>query len=257
METLVLKLVATPLLIGGATLAGRRWGQQVSGWLVGLPLTSGPVAFFLALDGGPDFAAGAALGSLEGLVAEAAFALGYGWCARFAGWPQSFLAGSMVFALVGTLVHALALPPLVLLLTVLVWLAMLLRLMPRWSGTPASAVPPAWDLPARMIAATAIVLALTAAAPILGPRISGLLSTFPVFASVLTIFAHRTQDRIAAVAVLRGLLLGLFSFAAFFAALEWALPRLGTGAGFLAAIAAALAIQTATLLLLRQRSRAA
>jgi len=32
METLVLKLVATPVLIGGATLVGRRSGQQVGGW---------------------------------------------------------------------------------------------------------------------------------------------------------------------------------------------------------------------------------
>src|SRR5437660_411979 len=42
-------------------MAGRRWGPGVSGWLVGFPLTSGPVAFFLALDQGVSFAAGAAV----------------------------------------------------------------------------------------------------------------------------------------------------------------------------------------------------
>jgi hypothetical protein len=47
----------------------------VSGWFVGLPLTSGPVALFLALDHGATFASGAALGSLAGAMAEAAFAL--------------------------------------------------------------------------------------------------------------------------------------------------------------------------------------
>ncbi|HTZ80959.1 MAG TPA: hypothetical protein VMC10_23815 [Stellaceae bacterium] len=253
METLVLKLVATPVLIGGATLAGRRWGQQVGGWLVGLPLTSGPVAVFLTLERGADFAAGAALGSLEGLAAEAAFCLGYGWCARFVGWPRSFLMGSFAFALAGSAFHAMALPPLRLLASVLIVLVAALRLMPRWSGTPATAVPPAWDLPARMVAATSLVVALTMAAPLLGPRLSGLLATFPLFASVLAVFAHATQDRIAAVAVLRGLLLGLFSFAAFFAALEWALPRFGAGAGFAAATAAALIVQGATLLLMRQK----
>lgn len=256
METLVLKLVATPMLIGGATLAGRRWGQMVGGWLVGLPLTSGPVAFFLTLDHGPDFAAAAALGSLEGLAAEAAFCLGYGWCARFLGWPQAFLSGSIAFAIAGTAIHAVALPPLALLPIVLAVLVIALRMMPRWSGTPATAVPPRWDLPARMFAATSLVLVLTAAAPLLGARISGLLATFPLFASVLAVFAHRSQDRIAAVSVLRGLLLGLFSFAAFFAALEPVLPRFGTGAGFSAALVAALTIQAATLLLMRDRLRA-
>jgi hypothetical protein len=36
MDTLALKLVLTPTLIGAASLAGRRWGPAVSGWLVGL-----------------------------------------------------------------------------------------------------------------------------------------------------------------------------------------------------------------------------
>ena len=71
METLALKLVLTPALIGVATLVGRRWGQAVGGWLVGLPLTSGPVVLFLALERGTGFAAKATQGSLRGLVAEA------------------------------------------------------------------------------------------------------------------------------------------------------------------------------------------
>ena len=37
-DTLILKVVVTPILIAAASLAGRRWGQSVSGWLVGLPL---------------------------------------------------------------------------------------------------------------------------------------------------------------------------------------------------------------------------
>ena len=45
---IALKLVLTPLLIGMASVAGRRWGPVVSGWLIGLPLTSAPVVLFLA-----------------------------------------------------------------------------------------------------------------------------------------------------------------------------------------------------------------
>ncbi len=50
MENIAVKLVASPLLIWAASLVGRRWGQAVAGWLVGLPLTSGPVARIQAVD---------------------------------------------------------------------------------------------------------------------------------------------------------------------------------------------------------------
>ena len=75
MNSLALKLVLTPALIALASLAGRRWGPAVSGWLVGLPLTSGPVTFFLALNQGLAFAAAAAVGTLAGTISQAAFCL--------------------------------------------------------------------------------------------------------------------------------------------------------------------------------------
>jgi hypothetical protein len=37
MDSLALKFVLTPALIGLASLVGRHWGPTVSGWLVGLP----------------------------------------------------------------------------------------------------------------------------------------------------------------------------------------------------------------------------
>ena len=52
MVSLALKLLLTPALIGAASLAGRRWGPAISGWLVGLPFTSCPVVFFVALNQG-------------------------------------------------------------------------------------------------------------------------------------------------------------------------------------------------------------
>jgi hypothetical protein len=42
---LALKLVLTPVLVGAASLAGRRWGSAIGGWLIGIPFTSGPIAF--------------------------------------------------------------------------------------------------------------------------------------------------------------------------------------------------------------------
>ena len=67
---------------------------------------------------------------------------------------------------------------------------------------------PRWDLPVRMLAATLIVGVLVAVAPALGPRFTGMLSPFPVYAAILTVFAHRGQGAPAAIGVLRGLLAG-------------------------------------------------
>ena len=55
---------------------------------------------------------------------------------------------------------------------------------------------------------------LTASAGALGPRLTGLLAPFPLYAAVLTVFAHAFDGGDAAASVLRGLLLGLFAFAA-------------------------------------------
>src|SRR5271157_2814721 len=83
MSLLAIKLVVTPLVVLIASLAARRWGDAVGGWLVGLPLTSGPVSVFLAIEQGPSFAAQAAEGSIAGVVSQAAFCIGYGALARW------------------------------------------------------------------------------------------------------------------------------------------------------------------------------
>lgn len=240
----------TPALIGAASLAARRWGHAVSGWLVGLPLTSGPIAFFLALEHGTAFAAAAAIGSLAGAIAEAAFCVVYGRVAVRRSWPAAFAAATVAFALVAAVLQR-AVPPLTALaVSAVVILAIARRLMPRVRTVDVVEPPPRWDLPARMIIATALVLGITGLAPALGPRWSGVLATFPVYAAILAIFAHRAAAT-PAVEVLRGLLLGLFAFAGFFVVLGALIERVGVAPAFAAAIATALAIQAGSLRLVR------
>lgn len=251
MDNLTLKLVVTPALIGAATLAGRRWGQSIGGWLVGLPLTTGPVAFFIALDHGESFAAAAVVGSLAGAVAEVAFSLAYGWSALRCSWPTALLAGTGAYAAVAALVQGLALDAVALFALAVIALAVSLRLMPRGAAGAVPVVAPRWDLPARMVLATTVVLVLTALAPRLGARWSGLLATYPLFAAILTAFGHRLQGPGAAIGVLRGLLFGLFSFAGFCLVLALGLVPLGIAGAFAAAIAVALLAQGVSLWRLR------
>ena len=244
-EILVLKLVATPALIAGATLAGRRWGPVVSGWLVGLPLTSAPVAFFLAVEQGTSFAAASALGSLAGAVAEVAFSVVYALTARNHAWPPALVTGSAAFVLLGAVFQqaTLGLVP----LTIIAILVLVLGLLAVPSPGPVTRVPSrqAWDLLARIVAATAIVVAITESASALGPRLSGILATFPVYAATLAVFAHRV-DPPSAVRVVRGLMSGLFSFVGFFVILALTIERVGIGPAFGAAIAVSLVIQGAS-----------
>jgi hypothetical protein len=245
-------LLLTPALIAAASLAGRRWGPAIGGWLVGLPLTSAPVALFLALDHGAGFARAAAAGSLAGALAEVAFCFAYGRLARH-GWPFAFAAACVAFAAAAAVLQRLVPTPAALGVGVVLTLALTLWLMPPAPGARPAAAPPRWDIPARMVITTALVVVITGAAVTLGPRLSGILATFPVYAAILTIFAHRTGAA-PAVQVLRGLLLGLLAFAGFFVVLGAVIERFGIAVAFALATAAALAIQAASLALVLPRT---
>ena len=254
MNTFSLKLTVAPLLILAASLASRRWGEIVGGWFIGLPLTSAPVCFFLALDQGVGFAAGASLGCLAGAASEAGFGLAYSFVARRSGWPAALAAASLGFAVCGAVfaTAALALWPLA--AVAIIALAGALCLMPRLGrGEAAPPRPPRWDIPARMIVATTLVLGLTTLAPLVGPRMSGLLATYPVFAAVLAAFSQHGRGAAAAVQVLRGLLIGLFAFTGFFAVLASTVQPLGIAPAFAMATLVALAIQGCSLVIVRRR----
>ena len=253
LPSLLLKLVVTPALIAAATLAGRRWGGRLSGWLVGLPLTSGPVVFFLALDQGSRFATAAALAVLLGTISQAAFAVAYAWAAGRWSWPLATAAGCAVFALATLGFQRVSLPALPAFGLVTASLILAVVLMPRRRPNHPTDVPaPRWDLPLRIVVATGLVLLLTGIAPAIGAHLSGLLSPFPVYAGVLAIFAHRRGGSAAANDVLTGLLFGLFSFGAFFVVIASVLSRWGLGLAFLVAMLVALLIQTLTVRAIRQ-----
>ncbi len=248
MESLALKLVITPLLVGAASMAARRWGSEVGGWLVGIPFTSAPVTFFLAIGPGPRFAAQASVGILAGTLSQTAFALAYASCASRWRWGICLGAATAAFAAVTIVLLYVKANILVTFGAAVVALAASLALMPRRSPMPARAIKlPDWDIPARMVVGTVLVVGLTAAAPLLGPRLAGLISPYPLYATVLAVFSHRLQGPSSAVSVLRGLLLGLFAFAGFFLTVAQLLEPDGIALAFGAAIAVAVAIQAVSL----------
>jgi len=105
-----------------------------------------------------------------------------------------------------------------------------------------------------MIVATALVIAITSAAPLLGPQLSGLLTTYPVYAGVLGVFAHAQRGGAAAAQVMRGLCYGIIAFATFFLAIGGLVDRAGIPLAFAAAALAAILVQGLTLIRVRKGS---
>ena len=254
MSLLLLKLILTPALIGAASLAGRKWGDAISGWLVALPLTTGPIVFLLALTHGTSFAAETAAGILAGGFSLAAFVLVYGRLARRLPWLPTLAFATLAFGLITLLQENFRLPLVPLWAGVVAAFLLVMQLLPRGLASNATneTLPGIWDIPLRMILATAFVLLITGAAPALGPHLAGLLSPFPLFTATLAAFAQHLHGPAAAIKVLRGLLMGLFSYASFMLTLSLLLEPAGIAPAFAAAIAVTVTFQAGALWLLRR-----
>ena len=261
MTLLILKLTVTPLAVGLATAAGRRWGPSVGGWIAGIPFTSAPVALFITLDRGTAFGTLTATAILAGTASQAAFALAYSVAAVRWRWYVSLLAAVAAFAAATYGFDLLQPAPVPALEIVVGAIALALAVMPRARPvvpeTEARLVPTRVDIPLRAGVATAYVVVLTALAARLGPTLAGLLSPFPIFATVLIVFPHRMQGGAAAISACRGFLWGLWAFAAFGFLLAELLPNVGLGLSLGLALLAALTVQAISLAIVRRAARTA
>lgn len=240
-----MKLTLAPGLVAATTLAGRRWGPRVAGWLGGLPVVVGPILLAFALERGEAFGADAAAGALLGLLSLDAFVLAYAWCARSMGWLPTTLVSWAAFAAATLVLDPIDVPPGLALVLVCGSFALTAAALPR-TVAEAPARAPRFDLQLRVLATAALVLALTGLADALGPRLSGLLAAFPVLATVLCVFTHAQVGPAAVAQFLRGLVTGLTAFAVFCFVVAEMLESAGIAATFLVATAAALAVHAVT-----------
>ncbi|MCG5078049.1 hypothetical protein [Paraburkholderia tagetis] len=250
MDLLVFKLVVTPLLLLAASLAVRRWGEAIGGFIVGLPLTSGPISVFLSLEHGPAFAAQATAGSLVATVAQVAFCLVY-WRLASLGWRMALTLACATFAIVAAVLQWSGLAQTGLFLLAMLAIAFALNVIPNQSTRSERLDPPWWDLPSRMALIAGLVLGVTLIAPYVGPEASGVLASVPFMVIILAVFAHRSAGHAAPQQLMRGLVAGLLGFAAFFYVLSLTLTRTNLVAAYGSAIFCALAIQAVSLYRMR------
>ena len=258
MNIFLLKLILAPIIIGSASLAGRRWGTAVSGWLVGLPLTSGPVVFFVAISYDTTFALNSSLGVLSGGISLVLYTLVYAWLASYFRWPLTIACSLFAFSVSTAILQNFTFPLVPIFLVVCVLIAIALWLIPGDVIVEENeARLGRWDIPGRMLIGTSFILLLTGIAPFIGPRLTGLLSTIPLYISILTVFAHHQQGSVAAVHVLRGLLYGMFAFAGFYLVLGFLIEEASLAVSFGLATLASLGVQGLTLLVLKRPYKSA
>lgn len=251
MTLFLAKLVLTPSMMYLASAAGRRWGPGVSGWLTGLPLLAGPISVFICIEQGSAFAAHAAGSTLLGMWSSCAFCLAY-YAAGRRGWPAASLSAIVAFTAGTALLNRVEVSPLLGLAGVLAGAALCLGSLRAPRSKSAATSPPAWDMPMRLVIAAAFVLVQTGIAGWLGPQLSGLVIPFPIVVILLTAFAHRQYGVDGAVRVLRGFLVGMYAFAAFFVVLALRLESWGAWVAYPLALAVCVAINGATLWALRK-----
>ena len=242
---LALKLLLVPTLLAVISVAGRRWGPGVAGWLAGFPSLTGPILLFLAIERGVEFAVPAAIFALSAVAAALVFGIAYAWACLRLHWFGAWMC-ALLFWLAAVAVLVRIPPTLAGSLAISLGLLVLApRLFPKPRGPwGASAVPP-YELALRMAAGAGMVLAVTAMAEALGPAWTGLLAVFPVFSSVLAVFSHRANGAGFVVAMLRAMTGGFYAFIAFCVAVALLLPTEGVAATFVFATALAVAVQGA------------
>ena len=219
---LMLKLLVIPGFLLLISLAGKRWGPSVAGWLSGLPVVVGPILFFLAIEQGQAFAAQSAMAALSAMFAMIAFCVTYAQVAQRAKWPLALTISLLVWALLAVILSLL--PPSLPISVIAAAIALLAApyLFPAVQPIVSGPAPKSDKLLLRMVAGALLTLAST-----VGDRWSGLLAVFPVLGSVMAVFSQQTRGPAFTAALLRATATGMYSFSAFCLVVTLTVPSLG------------------------------
>ena len=243
------KLTMTPLLVLAATLVIRRWGATAGGLVAGIPLMTGPIMLFLAIELGEAFAVATITAVLIAVVGGAMFSTTYALLAQFWRWP-----GTLAAALAAWLLTAFGLsafPLDMVAAAIAAWLSILVAvlLIPRPRGAIVIARSSQWDLPFRMAVTGALVAVVTSLAADLGPHLSGIFGMLPLISTVLASFTHHQSGPRAVKAMLRSQMVSMVGFVVFFVVVAMFLETLGIAVTFTLALAATLLASALTAML--------
>ena len=201
-----IKVIIAPVMVLSVSYLQRRFGDRFGGWLIGLPITTGPFILVIGIQEGVAFAGHTVRGILLGQIALIVFCWVYAYASLRAPWHLAIVIGTSACLITGYLVTQVKVPfgisTVALLLT---WL-IAMKWWPHSRLPEQKITPPRWELPVRILVTLALLIGLSALAPHVGAKVAGALSTYPVIASVLGAFNHKRFGPAATASTLRGLM---------------------------------------------------
>jgi hypothetical protein len=238
------RILLAPLAVVAASLAQRRFGHAVSGLIVGLPLTSLPLLWLVALQHGTAFASSMTGALLVGSIAEAVVLWLYARLTIHLS-PSLALIGALgAFALAAEAVNLLKLSALLAGLVTAVGFAVALR----WWPVTSSNMPSTQGrsrLWLRVVLSAVFTLVLVSLAGRLGPVLAGLVDALPAMSLMMAFMTHQDHGSGASSRFLHGVTRGSFSYLAAMIVLAELLHTGNLLLAFAAALGAALVVQGA------------
>jgi hypothetical protein len=201
-----LKVIIGPFMVLSVSYLQRRFGDRFGGWLLGLPITTGPFILIICLQEGVAFGGRATRGVLLGQIALVAFCWAYAFAAPRFKWLQAILVGTISCLGVGYFVTQLKVSIWVSTPALVVCWLLAMKFWPHSNLPEQKISPPSWELPVRVLVTLTLLVSLSALAPHIGAKLAGALSTYPVIASVLGSFNQKRFGPAATVSTLRGLM---------------------------------------------------
>ena len=244
----LVKVAAAVIMVLGLALVAERVSPRTAGVLAGFPLGGAISLFFIGYEIGPGFAAQSAIYTTAGLISTLFFAFVYHEAARRSdrlgrapALVLSSTAAIAAYALVAVLVKrlpdSLPLASAVALASIFCFDRLLrrvvdVRIAERKRVGPALLV-------LRAFWAAAVIVLITAAAGIVGPRWAGLFAAFPVTMFPLFLIIHYSYEFRHVASIIRNVPRGLVSLVIYCAAVTLCYPRLGVAWGTILAYALA------------------
>jgi hypothetical protein len=221
---LAIKLTGVGLVVVAASLLARRHGHRAGGLLAGLPLIAGPVTGLLLLTQPAAWVQQLAVATLACVPGTVAHQLAFAWASKRWRVAGSLAAANLAFVAAGAGLVALSPAPWVAGSLALATLLVGRNALPELDDTAARALAvaparPGRDLLLRVAAAVGLAAVLLLGAERMPPAYGGWLLAMPITGNVLPAFALAGGGTAAAVAMLRGFLMGLGAFFGFFALL--------------------------------------
>jgi hypothetical protein len=238
----LLRLLLAPLAVLVGTVAQRRFGHAISGLIVGLPLTSLPLLWLVALQHGTAFASSMTGALLVGSIAEAVVLWLYARLTMHVS-PMFALGGTLAaFAFVAGAVNYLKLSAILAALITAAGFALALWLWPSNAGdtTSPSGRSRLW---LRLVLSAIFTLVIVSLAGRLGPVVSGLVDALPAMSLMMAFMTHQDHGANASSTFLRGVTRGSYSYLVAMLVLAETLRWGNLLLAFALAMGAALAVQ--------------